>query len=119
MAIYRSLRDEKIIIRGVGKGHGDRYRPELLPHVFDIFVQAASQESERAGLGLGLTLVRSLVEFHGGNVEARSDGLGHGSEFLVRIPIAAIDPENDKQEQEVTTNGSIHLGKTAAYSSRR
>jgi len=91
--------DNNVVVSVKDTGIG--IRPELLPHVFDIFVQAASQESERAGLGLGLTLVRSLVELHGGNVEARSDGLGHGSEFLVRIPIAAIDPENDNQDRKL------------------
>jgi signal transduction histidine kinase len=57
--------------------------------VFDLFVQER-QALDRAqgGLGLGLAIVRSLVEMHGGTVEARSEGHGRGSEFLVRLPVA-------------------------------
>lgn len=67
-----------------GKGIG----PALLPHVFDLFVQGeAGIDREQGGLGLGLTLVRRLVEMHGGSVEARSEGEGRGSEFIVRLPL--------------------------------
>jgi signal transduction histidine kinase len=61
---------------------------ELLPHVFDLFVQAdpLSRRAD-AGLGIGLALVRSLVERHGGRVTVASNGLGHGSEFTVCLPI--------------------------------
>jgi signal transduction histidine kinase/DNA-binding response OmpR family regulator len=67
----------------------------MLPRVFDMFVQA-EQGSDRAhgGLGLGLTLVKNLVEMHGGDVEARSQGLGHGSDFEVRLPLVAA-PADD------------------------
>jgi CheY-like chemotaxis protein len=62
---------------------------EALPRVFDMFVQAdASDSRAQAGLGIGLTLVRSLVEMHGGTVTARSAGAGRGSEFAVRLPLA-------------------------------
>jgi len=61
--------------------------PDLLPHVFDLFVQAdPSSRRADAGLGIGLALVRSLVERHGGRVTAASVGLRHGSEFTVRLP---------------------------------
>jgi two-component system CheB/CheR fusion protein len=64
--------------------------PELLSDVFDLFTQAdRSLDRSQGGLGIGLTLVRSLVEMHGGTVEARSEGLGKGSEFLVRLPVSA------------------------------
>jgi CheY-like chemotaxis protein len=87
------------------KDNGIGIRAELLPDVFEIFVQAkSSHESERGGLGFGLTLVRSLVELHGGHVEARSEGLGHGSEFLVQIPIAEIDSLIENQESKLPPN---------------
>jgi PAS domain S-box-containing protein len=60
---------------------------EQLPHLFKMFTQAdTSLERTRDGLGIGLTLVEAVVEMHGGTVEARSDGLGRGSEFEVRLP---------------------------------
>jgi CheY-like chemotaxis protein/two-component sensor histidine kinase len=63
--------------------------PNMLPRVFDLFAQV-DQTLQRAqgGLGIGLALVRSLVELHGGRVEARSEGAGRGSEFVVRLPLA-------------------------------
>jgi CheY-like chemotaxis protein len=61
---------------------------DLLPHVFDLFRQAdRSLDRSQGGLGIGLTLVRRLVELQGGAVEARSDGPGRGSEFVVRLPL--------------------------------
>jgi signal transduction histidine kinase len=61
---------------------------DVLPHVFDLYLQVKSP-SHNPGLGLGLPLVRSLVERHGGRVTAASAGLGCGSEFIVRLPILA------------------------------
>jgi PAS domain S-box-containing protein len=60
--------------------------PESLPRVFDLFAQG--DRSAPGGLGIGLTLVRRLVEMHDGSVEAHSDGLGRGSRFVVRLPLA-------------------------------
>jgi len=63
-----------------------------LPQVFDMFVQGHARDSRaQSGLGIGLTLVRSLVEMHGGSVRARSAGPGRGSEFVVRLPLARPD----------------------------
>ena len=63
--------------------------PDKLPHVFDLFMQVdrSARRAER-GLGIGLALVRSFVEAHGGHVDATSAGLGQGSEFTVRLPTA-------------------------------
>jgi len=62
--------------------------PEMLPRIFDLFAQAdRSLDRSEGGLGIGLTLVRSLVEMHGGRVEARSEGPGRGSELEVRLPL--------------------------------
>lgn len=63
--------------------------PEKLPAVFEMFTQFdASPERIHGGLGVGLALAKRLVQMHGGTIEARSDGLGHGSEFSVRLPVA-------------------------------
>lgn len=63
--------------------------PELLPKVFDLFVQGKrTLERSEGGLGLGLSLVRSLVQLHGGDVEATSEGLGEGSKLTVTLPAA-------------------------------
>jgi PAS domain S-box-containing protein len=74
--------------------------PELLPKMFELFTQAdRSLDRSEGGLGIGLTLVRSLAELHGGSVTATSDGPGKGSEFTVRLP--AVDgqarPESNGQ----------------------
>jgi CheY-like chemotaxis protein len=62
--------------------------PNLLPLVFDLFTQAErSLDRAQGGLGIGLSLVKTLVELHGGTVEAHSDGPGRGSEFVVRLPL--------------------------------
>ena len=62
--------------------------PELLPLVFDLFTQAdRSLDRSQGGLGIGLALVQRLVELHHGTVEARSEGVGRGSEFIVRLPV--------------------------------
>jgi PAS domain S-box-containing protein len=62
---------------------------EHLPRVFEMFAQAApALERSQGGLGIGLSLVKGLVEMHGGRVEAHSEGLGKGSEFVVRLPLS-------------------------------
>ncbi|HEY5675472.1 MAG TPA: ATP-binding protein, partial [Myxococcales bacterium] len=61
--------------------------PRLLPHVFDLFIQAKQTlDRSQGGLGIGLTIVRNLVQLHGGKVSARSEGVGRGSEFTVELP---------------------------------
>ena len=100
----RNEGDEVVIVvedSGVG------IDPEVLPHVFDLFIQAdRSLERKQGGLGLGLTLVRRLVEMHGGRVEAASAGPGLGSAFTIRLPrrahetpdaVAAAGPEEASQ----------------------
>jgi CheY-like chemotaxis protein len=74
--------------RGIG------IHPEMLPRVFEMFRQAdRTGGRSRGGLGIGLSLVKRIVELHGGTVTAYSPGLGQGSEFVVRIPaIAAPQP---------------------------
>jgi two-component system CheB/CheR fusion protein len=81
-------RDNEIIISVKDTGIG--IPPDKLEHVFELFAQLdASGQGTRTGLGLGLTLVRRLVESHGGSVEAESEGLEKGSEFIIRLPALA------------------------------
>jgi len=77
------------------RDNGVGIAPEELPQVFDMFMQVeSSTDRSQGGLGIGLTLVRRLVEMHGGKIEARSAGLGKGSEFLVRLP-ALTEPASE------------------------
>jgi signal transduction histidine kinase/ActR/RegA family two-component response regulator len=96
--------DEVVIkVRDTGIG----ISADLLPHIFDPFVQAERSLSRSdGGLGLGLTLVRSLVELHGGTVQVQSGGLGHGSEFAVRLPVLTVMPQPVAKPVEPTTKGS-------------
>ncbi len=81
--------DDEIIFRVRDSGIG--ISRELLPRVFDLFTQAERPlDRSHGGLGIGLTLVKRLVEMHGGRVEAHSAGPGMGSEFEVHLPVAAI-----------------------------
>lgn len=67
--------------------------PEMLSRIFELFTQVDhSLDHAQGGLGLGLTLVKSLVEMHGGSVQAHSEGLGRGSEFIVRLPVLKGEP---------------------------
>ena len=67
--------------------------PEILPVVFDLFAQAdRSLERSQGGLGIGLSLVKGLVEMHGGSVTATSPGLGKGSSFTFRLPVGDVKP---------------------------
>ncbi len=81
--------DEEIAISVCDNGHG--IGPELLPHIFDLFVQGDNSiERKQGGLGVGLTLVKHLLELHHGRIEASSEGIGKGAEFIVRLPARCI-----------------------------
>jgi signal transduction histidine kinase len=80
----------ELIVRDDGVG----IAPELLPQIFDLFVQGPRRpERPEGGLGLGLAIVRSLVQLHHGTVSGHSEGLGRGSEFRVRLPLSS-EPMN-------------------------
>jgi signal transduction histidine kinase len=75
------------------KDQGIGIPPETMARIFDMFAQAdGSLERAHGGLGVGLTLVKSLVEMHGGRIEAASEGIGKGSEFSVILPVVAGPP---------------------------
>ena len=86
LAVRREGAEALISVRDNGIG----IPQELLPRVFDMFAQAGERRSHaEGGLGIGLALARRLVELHGGRVEARSEGPGRGSEFVVHLPLTA------------------------------
>jgi signal transduction histidine kinase len=89
----------RILVRDQGLG----IEPSVLPHIFELFVQADhSLERTRGGMGIGLTLVKRMVELHGGQALARSDGLGKGSEFELRLPLSSSPPLDETARIERT-----------------
>jgi PAS domain S-box-containing protein len=89
VVLHRVDSHAEIAVRDTGQG----IRPEFLPHVFDRFRQAdASTTRTHGGLGLGLSIVRNLVELHGGSVRAESEGEGRGSTFIVSLPLPVLTP---------------------------
>ncbi|HSP99333.1 MAG TPA: PAS domain S-box protein, partial [Candidatus Dormibacteraeota bacterium] len=85
VAVAVEQADGTAVVRVSDAGIG--IAPDLLPRVFDLFVQGEQAlDRSRGGLGIGLTLVKKLVDLHRGRVEAHSEGLGRGAEFVVRLP---------------------------------
>jgi CheY-like chemotaxis protein/nitrogen-specific signal transduction histidine kinase len=95
-------RDDTVVVRVRDTGVG--IPPQMLPRIFEMFTQVdRSLDRAQGGLGIGLTLVWRLVEMHGGSVEARSEGAGKGSEFIVRLPVArdaGLDNPDKGSEKE-------------------
>jgi PAS domain S-box-containing protein len=67
--------------------------PEVMPRIFEMFTQSELVGGKTSGLGIGLSVVKDLTNLHGGTVQVRSDGLGKGSEFVVRLPLAGADKD--------------------------
>lgn len=85
--------DGKEVILRV-KDNGIGIERDLLPRVFDLFTQSSrALDRAQGGLGIGLTLVRSLVELHGGEIHATSEGIGKGSEFIISLPKSSLTPK--------------------------
>jgi len=88
LSVMREGSDAVIEIKDTGIG----ISPDILPQIFDLFTQADhTLAHSQGGLGIGLTLVRQLVEIHGGTVTAASEGIGQGSTFTVRLPALPMD----------------------------
>ena len=91
ISLTAAAADDSLLLKVRDTGIG--MAPELAAKAFDLFVQGdVSLERTRGGLGIGLTVVRHLVEMHGGSVEAHSEGQGRGAEFLIRLPLATPTP---------------------------
>jgi signal transduction histidine kinase len=87
--IRAERRDSLVVVEFTDSGQG--VDAAFLPFIFDRFRQADSSTTRReGGLGLGLAIVRHIIELHGGTVEVQSDGIGQGSTFLVRLPVAPL-----------------------------
>lgn len=85
-----------VIVKDTGIG----ISPQMLPHIFEMFTQVDhTLERSQGGLGIGLALVKRLVELHGGSIEAHSDGLGRGCEFVLRVRLAATGPQAEPPDE--------------------
>jgi len=100
LAAGRDGADVVVTVRDTGQG----ILAEHMPHIFEMFSRAESaSQYVQSGVGIGLWLARSLAEMHDGSIEARSEGLGKGSEFIVRLPAAAETPVLPQVEQDSRT----------------
>jgi PAS domain S-box-containing protein len=110
IAVAASRGHDRVELRITDNGIG--IAADMLPRVFDLFTQER-QALDRAhgGLGLGLTISRSLVELHGGTIEARSDGIGRGSEFLIRLPAAGQPARPDSRPEAAPPRASVRSGR--------
>jgi two-component sensor histidine kinase len=98
--------DDQAVIRVSDSGIG--ISPDLLPKIFDMFFQGSTvTERKHGGLGLGLTLARDIVEFHGGTVVARSDGSDRGSEFVVSLPLSEAPSSTNVTDSEPAKTRSV------------
>jgi signal transduction histidine kinase len=103
LSVERSGAEVILRIRDSGMG----ISPETLPKIFELFVQGErTLDRAQGGLGIGLTVVRRLVELHGGSVQAFSEGLGRGSEFVVHLPTAIHLPSPAVCPQPQRTDGN-------------
>jgi CheY-like chemotaxis protein len=104
VALERVNSHAEVVVSDTGEG----IRPDFLPHVFDRFRQAEPTIGRRhGGMGIGLSIVKQLVEMHGGSVRAKSPGPGRGSTFVVALPLSVATQD----EQEA---GRVHPRATAS-----
>ena len=117
LSITAAIESGQAVLRIKDAGMG--MTEETLSKVFDLFVQAdTSLEHFQGGLGIGLALVKNLVELHGGTVKAESEGLGRGSEFTVRLPAwSAI--VTDQRRRHATYQQGVQMGISVVDDKRR
>jgi signal transduction histidine kinase len=103
LTVERAGGDAVLRVSDTGAG----IRPDLLDRIFDLFVQEPQAlDRARGGLGLGLTLVKRLIELHGGSVSAASEGPGMGSEFTVRIPALVEGPAPEGEARDASPSAA-------------
>src|SRR3989475_11556239 len=108
--IQVQLRKVKSHVEIVVSDNGEGIQPEILPFIFDRFRQGDSTTTRpHGGLGLGLALVRHLVDLHGGRVRAASDGPGRGATFVVELPVAILGPEAGTTLETSAATGALPL----------
>jgi PAS domain S-box-containing protein len=98
--VKTTVEGDEAVVRVEDNGVG--IEPVMLGHIFELFAQVHTPEPSDAGLGIGLALVKELVVLHGGTVQANSDGLGKGSDFIVRLPLGkrqSLGPDAAGREQ--------------------
>ncbi len=96
---------EEAVIRVCDTGIG--IAADMLPRIFDMFMQAdSSADRSRSGLGIGLGLVKTVVEMHGGTVKVTSNGLGQGSAFIVRLPMLPKAPKSPAPDAKLTKHAT-------------
>ncbi len=96
-------RDDRLVIEVADTGQG--IEPDLLPHMFDRYRQADGSSTRRqGGLGIGLAIVKHLVELHGGTVQLKSPGLGRGTTCVVELPVH--DPTSHEHDRRITISAS-------------
>ena len=104
------LRKLKSHVEIVVSDNGEGIQPEILPFIFDRFRQGDSTTTRpHGGLGLGLALVRHLVDLHGGRVRAASEGPGRGATFVVELPVAILGPEAGTTLETSAAMGALPL----------
>jgi PAS domain S-box-containing protein len=104
----RAVQEQSHIVVTV-RDNGIGIAAEMMPRLFTLFSQAhTALDRSEGGLGVGLALVRGLVALHGGHVEARSDGPGHGSEFIVHLPLGkpAVEPAKSESDPKTPAAGA-------------
>jgi signal transduction histidine kinase len=112
--IRASREDRHIVLRVRDDGIG--MSPEMLPRVFDLFSQGGrGLDRAQGGLGIGLAIVKSLVELHGGSVSAHSEGIGKGSEFVVILPAAVAGQATSPRLSATTLSGPQAAADTTSH----
>ena len=106
LELKKDVDDCELCVRDNGRG----IQPDLLDEIFDMFFQSDNTlDRGDGGMGVGLTLVRTMVELHDGIVTAYSDGLGHGSQFVIRLPLTSELPAKSTAQPAVTAGAAIRV----------